>query len=53
MALSASRDYIQTRDDLITLALTRSRTISPGETASAGRVTNAANEINLILKDSQ
>ena len=49
MALSGSRDYIQTRDNLITVALERSRTITPGATPSAARVTSAANELNLIL----
>jgi hypothetical protein len=49
MALSGNRDYIQTRDNLITVALERSRTITPGETPAAARVTSAANELNLIL----
>lgn len=51
MALSASRDYIEDRDGLITICMEKSRTITPGETPSAARVTSAGKLLNIIINE--
>ena len=49
MAVSGSRDFIQTRDDIIKAALRKIGAVAPGDSPTAAEVTDASNALNSMV----